>query len=463
MTLIKSISGIRGTIGGPQGENLTPIDVVKFTTAYTRLIAERNPGRKVRIVVGRDARLSGELVRDLVVGTLLASGADVIDVGLCTTPGTEMAVITKRADGGIIITASHNPRQWNALKLLNSAGEFLSDVEGKEVLAMAEEVGYNYPTINEIGKMEEVSDFNDEHIRQVLTLKGVDVEAVKARKFRVVVDAVNSVGGVVIPALLRELGCEVVELNCNPTGEFAHNPEPLAENLTEICEAVVKEKADLGVVVDPDVDRLAFIMENGVMFGEEYTLVAVSQYILKEFGAGATVSNLSSSRALRDVTEALGGSYTAAAVGEVNVTTKMKEVGAVIGGEGNGGVIYPELHYGRDALVGVALFLTYFAKLNKTMTELRAELPAYFASKNKIELTPAIDVDKVLVEMKERYSNENVTDIDGVKIDFAENWVHLRKSNTEPIIRVYTEAKSQAEADQLAERFIAEIKAICNL
>lgn len=463
MTLIKSISGIRGTIGGPQGENLTPIDVVKFTTAYTRLIAERNPGRKVRIVVGRDARLSGELVRDLVVGTLLASGADVIDVGLCTTPGTEMAVITKRADGGIIITASHNPRQWNALKLLNSAGEFLSDVEGKEVLAMAEEVGYNYPTINEIGKMEEVSDFNEEHIRQVLTLKGVDVEAVKARKFRVVVDAVNSVGGVVIPALLRELGCEVVELNCDPTGEFAHNPEPLAENLTEICEAVVKERADLGVVVDPDVDRLAFIMENGVMFGEEYTLVAVSQYILKEFGAGATVSNLSSSRALRDVTEALGGSYTAAAVGEVNVTTKMKEVGAVIGGEGNGGVIYPELHYGRDALVGVALFLTYFAKLNKSMTELRAELPAYFASKNKIELTPAIDVDKVLVEMKERYSNENVTDIDGVKIDFAENWVHLRKSNTEPIIRVYTEAKSQAEADQLAERFIAEIKAICNL
>lgn len=463
MTLIKSISGIRGTIGGPQGENLTPIDVVKFTTAYTRLIAERNPGRKVRIVVGRDARLSGELVRDLVVGTLLASGADVIDVGLCTTPGTEMAVITKRADGGIIITASHNPRQWNALKLLNSAGEFLSDVEGKEVLAMAEEVGYNYPTINEIGKMEEVSDFNDEHIRQVLTLKGVDVEAVKARKFRVVVDAVNSVGGVVIPALLRELGCEVVELNCDPTGEFAHNPEPLAENLTEICEAVVKEKADLGVVVDPDVDRLAFIMENGVIFGEEYTLVAVSQYILKEFGAGATVSNLSSSRALRDVTEALGGSYTAAAVGEVNVTTKMKEVGAVIGGEGNGGVIYPELHYGRDALVGVALFLTYFACLNKTMTELRAELPAYFASKNKIELTPAIDVDKVLVEMKERYSNENVTDIDGVKIDFAENWVHLRKSNTEPIIRVYTEAKSQAEADQLAERFITEIKAICNL
>lgn len=463
MTLIKSISGIRGTIGGAQGENLTPIDVVKFTTAYARLIAERTEGGKIRIVVGRDARLSGELVRDLVVGTLLAAGADVIDVGLCTTPGTEMAVITKKADGGIIITASHNPRQWNALKLLNSEGEFLSDKEGKRVLEMAEELSYNYPAIDRIGKVEERSDFNDEHIRQVLTLKGVDVEAVKARKFRVVVDAVNSVGGVVIPKLLRELGCEVVELNCDPTGEFAHNPEPLAENLTEICAAVVREKADLGVVVDPDVDRLAFIMENGVMFGEEYTLVAVSKYILSTYGAGATVSNLSSSRALRDVTEALGGSYTAAAVGEVNVVTKMKEVGAVIGGEGNGGVIYPELHYGRDALVGVALFLSWFAGMNKTMTELRAELPAYFASKNKIELTPAIDVDKVLLEMKNRYANENVTDIDGVKIDFAENWVHLRKSNTEPIIRIYTEAKSQAEADTLAERFIAEIKAICNL
>ena len=463
MTLIKSISGIRGTIGGAQGENLTPIDVVKFTTAYARLIAERTEGGKIRIVVGRDARLSGELVRDLLVGTLLAAGADVIDVGLCTTPGTEMAVITKKADGGIIITASHNPRQWNALKLLNSDGEFLSDKEGKRVLEMAEELNYNYPAIDRIGKVEERSDFNDEHIRQVLTLKGVDVEAVKARKFRVVVDAVNSVGGVVIPKLLRELGCEVVELNCDPTGEFAHNPEPLAENLTEICAAVVREKADLGVVVDPDVDRLAFIMENGVMFGEEYTLVAVSKYILSTYGAGATVSNLSSSRALRDVTEALGGSYTAAAVGEVNVVTKMKEVGAVIGGEGNGGVIYPELHYGRDALVGVALFLSWFAGMNKTMTELRAELPAYFASKNKIELTPAIDVDKVLLEMKSRYANENVTDIDGVKIDFAENWVHLRKSNTEPIIRIYTEAKSQAEADTLAERFIAEIKAICNL
>lgn len=462
MTLIKSISGIRGTIGGPSGENLTPIDVVKFTTAYTRLIAERNPGKKIRIVVGRDARLSGRLVQNLVEGTLLASGADVIDVGLCTTPGTEMAVITKKADGGIIITASHNPRQWNALKLLNASGEFLSDAEGKRVLEMAEDADYNYPAIDAIGKVEERTDFNAEHIRQVLALKLVDVEAVKARKFRVVVDAVNSIGGVVIPQLLREMGCEVIELNCDPTGEFAHNPEPLPENLTEISEVIRREKADLGVVVDPDVDRLAFVSEDGSMFVEEYTLVAVADYILQHT-VGTTVSNLSSSRALRDVTEAHGGTYYAAAVGEVNVTTKMKEVGAVIGGEGNGGVIYPELHYGRDALVGVALFLTYFAKKNMTMTELRKSYPAYFASKNKIELTPAIDVDKVLVEMKERYAAEKVTDIDGVKIDFAENWVHLRKSNTEPIIRVYTEAKSMAEADALAQRFIAEIKQICNL
>lgn len=463
MTLIKSISGIRGTIGGAQGENLTPIDVVKFTTAYARLMAERNPDRRMRIVVGRDARLSGELVANLVIGTLLATGVDVIDVGLCTTPGTEMAVITKQADGGIIITASHNPRQWNALKLLNAAGEFLSDAEGKRVLAMAEEVDYHYPAIDAIGGLIEQSDYNDEHIARVLALPAVDVEAVRARRFRVVVDAVNSVGGVVIPRLLRELGCEVVELNCEPTGEFAHNPEPLAEHLTEIAEVVVREKADLGVVVDPDVDRLAFMMENGVMFGEEYTLVAVAKYILERNGGGNTVSNLSSSRALRDVTEAAGGSYAAAAVGEVNVVEKMKQVSAVIGGEGNGGVIYPELHYGRDALVGVALFLTWFAGLGKTMTQLRGELPAYFASKNKIALTPAIDVDKVLVEVKGRYISENVTDIDGVKIDFADSWVHLRKSNTEPIIRVYTEAHSQAEADALAARFMDEIQQICNL
>lgn len=462
MTLIKSISGIRGTIGGAPGENLTPIDVVKFTTAYARLIAGRNPERRIRIVVGRDARLSGPMVADLVVGTLLAAGVDVIDAGLCTTPGTEMAVIVKQADGGIIITASHNPRQWNALKLLDARGEFLSDAEGRQVLALAEESGYDYPTIDGIGRVIERTDFNDEHIRRVLALDAVDVEAVRARRFRVVVDAVNSVGGVVIPKLLRELGCDVVELNCAPTGEFAHNPEPLPENLTAISEAVVRERADLGIVVDPDVDRLAFVSEDGSMFVEEYTLVAVADYILSRT-KGDTVSNLSSSRALRDVTERHGGNYHASAVGEVNVVRKMKEVGAVIGGEGNGGVIYPELHYGRDALVGTALFLTYLAEKKMTMTALRKTYPAYFASKNKIQLTPAIDVDKVLTEMKHRYAGERVTDIDGVKIDFAENWVHLRKSNTEPIIRVYTEAKTMAGAEELAQRFIAELRQICHL
>ena len=459
MTLIKSISGIRGTIGGPSGENLTPPDVVKFTTAYVRLIAARTEGRKPVVVVGRDARISGEMVANLVEGTLLACGADVINAGLCTTPGTEMAVIVNRADGGIIITASHNPRQWNALKLLNSRGEFLSDAEGKQVLALSEEE-FDYPEIDAIGHVLSRAPFNDEHIRRVLALPLVDVEAVRRRRYKVVVDAVNSVGGVVIPKLLRELGCEVVELNCEPTGDFAHNPEPLPENLTGISEAVVREKADLGVVVDPDVDRLAFVSEDGTMFGEEYTLVAVADYILSKT-PGDTVSNLSSSRALRDVTERHGCRYYASAVGEVNVTTKMREVGAVIGGEGNGGVIYPELHYGRDALVGTALFLTWLTERGLTMTQLRATYPSYFASKNKIQLTPAIDVDKVLREVKGRYSNENVNDIDGVKIDFPENWVHLRKSNTEPIIRVYTEAKSMDEADALAKRFIAEIEAIC--
>ena len=461
MTLIKSISGIRGTIGGPSGENLTPPDVVKFTTAYVRLIAARTEGRKPVVVVGRDARISGEMVSNLVEGTLLACGADVINAGLCTTPGTEMAVIVNRADGGIIITASHNPRQWNALKLLNSRGEFLSDAEGKQVLALSEEE-FDYPEIDAIGHVLSRAPFNDEHIRRVLALPLVDVEAVRRRHFKVVVDAVNSVGGIVMPKLLRALGCEVVELNCEPTGEFAHNPEPLPEHLTEISQVIVREKADLGVVVDPDVDRLAFVSEDGSMFVEEYTLVAVADYILST-QCGNTVSNLSSSRALRDVTERHGGKYYASAVGEVNVTTKMKEVGAIIGGEGNGGVIYPELHYGRDALVGTALFLTYLAKRGLTMTQLRATYPAYFASKNKIQLTPAIDVDKVLREIKERYRNEQVNDTDGVKIDFPENWVHLRKSNTEPIIRVYTEAKSMAEAEALAQRFIAEIKQICHI
>lgn len=462
MTLIKSISGIRGTIGGHAGDNLTPLDVVKFTTAYARLIAERNPGRKLTIVVGRDARISGEMVANLVEGTLLGCGVDVVNVGLCTTPGTELAVTAHKADGGIIITASHNPRQWNALKLLNGDGEFLSDAEGKRVLAMAEEEDYAYPEIDGIGHVVSRESYNERHIEQVLALPLVDVEAVRARKFKVVVDAVNSVGGVVMPELLRRLGCEVVELNCEPTGEFAHNPEPLPQNLTEIAEVIVREKADLGIVVDPDVDRLAFVNEDGTMFVEEYTLVAVADYVLSH-KVGNTVSNLSSSRALRDVTERRGGHYYASAVGEVNAVAKMKEVGAVIGGEGNGGVIYPELHYGRDALVGTALFLTYLAQRGLTMTQLRATYPAYFASKNKIELTPAIDVDKVLREIKTRYAGEQVNDIDGVKIDFAENWVHLRKSNTEPIIRVYTEAKSMEEADALAQRFIGEIKQICNL
>ena len=462
MTLIKSISGIRGTIGGCVGENLTPIDIVKFTVAYTRFIASKHSGCKLRIVVGRDARISGEMVNDIIEGTLLGCGVDVINVGLCTTPGTEMAVITHKAHGGIIITASHNPKQWNALKLLNERGEFLNDAEGKMVLALADDENFEFPQIDHIGKVVSRKSFNDTHIAQVLGLQMVDVESVRKRHFKVVVDAVNSIGGVVIPQLLRELGCDVVEINCEPNGHFAHNPEPLAENLTEISEVVVREKADLGVVVDPDVDRLALVCEDGTMFGEEYTLVAVADYILSK-GVGNTVSNLSSSRALSDVTFAYGGSYEASAVGEVNVVAKMKETGAVIGGEGNGGVIYPELHYGRDALVGVALFLTYFATLEKSMTELRKSYPAYYASKNKIELTPTIDVDKVLSEMKARYSAERVNDIDGVKVDFAECWVHLRKSNTEPIIRVYSEAKSQADADALAERFIAEIKEICNL
>ena len=462
MTLIKSISGIRGTIGGEVGENLTPIDIVKFTIAYTRFIAGKNEAKRLRIVVGRDARISGEMVNDIIEGTLLGCGADVINVGLCTTPGTEMAVITHKADGGIIITASHNPKQWNALKLLNEKGEFLNAAEGQQVLALAESEDFLFPDVENIGKVISREDFNPTHIDQVLALNLVDVEKVKARHFKVVVDAVNSIGGVVIPALLRRLGCEVVELNCTPDGHFAHNPEPLPQNLTEISEVIVREKADLGVVVDPDVDRLALVNEDGTMFGEEYTLVAVADYILSHT-KGNTCSNLSSSRALSDVTVAHGGSYAASAVGEVNVVTKMKETGAVIGGEGNGGVIYPELHYGRDALVGVALFLTYLAELNIPMTELRKRYPAYFASKNKIELTPAIDVDKVLATFKERYAHERVNDIDGVKIDFAEHWVHLRKSNTEPIIRIYVEAKSQEFADEVAQQFIGEIKEIAGL
>ena len=462
MTLIKSISGIRGTIGGGVGDNLTPIDTVKFTTAFAKLLAEYNPGKRLRVVVGRDARLSGEMVENLVVGTLLGCGIDVINVGLCTTPGVEVAVVAKGADGGIILTASHNPKQWNALKLLGSAGEFLSDAEGKRVLALAESDELTYAPIDEIGVVEECSDFNDEHIDKVLALDLVDVEAVRSAGFKVVVDAVNSVGGVVIPRLLERMGVEVVKINCEPTGQFAHNPEPIPENLTEISEVVRTVGADLGVVVDPDVDRLALVQETGEMFGEEYTLVAVADYVLSHT-PGSTVSNLSSSRALRDVTVARGGSYEAAAVGEVNVVTKMKATGAVIGGEGNGGVIYPASHYGRDALVGVALLLTHLAKSGKKMSELRAEYPEYYISKNKIELTPEIDVDKVLWEILNRYTDYNVTDIDGVKVDFEEGWVHLRKSNTEPIIRIYSEAHSTEEANKMAQGIINEIKDICNL
>lgn len=462
MTLIKSISGIRGTIGGAPGDNLTPIDVVKFTSAYAAFIRSAAGGGRIKIVVGRDARLSGVMVDKLVQGTLMGCGADVIDVGLCTTPGVEMAVTHYGADGGVVLTASHNPRQWNALKLLNAKGEFLSGAAGAEILKMAESERFAYSDVNEIGKVIESVDFTAQHIAEVLALPLVDANAVRARKFRVVVDAVNSVGGVVIPQLLKELGCDVVCLNCEPTGEFAHNPEPLPENLTEISAAVVKEKADLGIVVDPDVDRLAFVNEDGSMFGEEYTLVAVADYVLSKT-PGNTVSNLSSTRALRDITAKHGGKYSASAVGEVNVVAKMKEMNAVIGGEGNGGIIYPAIHYGRDALVGVALFLTHLAAKGGTMTALRASYPDYYISKNKMELTPEIDVDGILLEVKKAYADEKVTDIDGVKIDFADGWVHLRKSNTEPIIRIYSEAEGREAADGFAAKIIDKIEEISSL
>ncbi|MBQ1219668.1 MAG: phosphoglucosamine mutase [Bacteroidales bacterium] len=460
MTLIKSISGIRGTIGGAVGDNLTPLDAVKFAASYAKWQVKRNGNKKLTVVLGRDARLSGELVSDIVEGTLLGCGINVINVGLCTTPGVEMAVISKKADGGIIITASHNPKQWNALKLLNSNGEFLNAQDGAEILDCVLKEEFDFVDIDNIGKVVCRTSYDVEHIDAVLNLPLVDVELVKKQNYKVVVDAVDSVGGIVIPMLLERMGVEVVKLYCEPTGNFSHNPEPLPENLTEIRKVVKAENADLGVIVDPDVDRLALVWENGEMFGEEYTLVAVADYVLSNT-PGNTVSNLSSSRALKDVTEAHGCQYNASAVGEVNVTAKMKETNAVIGGEGNGGVIYPELHYGRDALVGVALFLTHLAKKQCKVSELRATYPNYFASKNKIELTPDIDVDAVLAAMKEKYSNEKVTDIDGVKIDFPEKWVHLRKSNTEPIIRIYAEAKSQEAADELAGKIIAEIKDIC--
>ena len=452
MSLIKSISGIRGTIGGAPGEGLSPLDVVKFTAAYATFISRTPQAKENRlIVVGRDARLSGEMVSGLVVSTLCSMGFDVVNIGLASTPTTEIAVTGEKAAGGIILTASHNPKQWNALKLLNSRGEFLNDAEGKEVLAIAEKEAFDFASVDNLGHVMVNDTYNRRHIEQVLALDLVDRDAIAAADFTVAVDAVNSVGGVVIPQLLRALGVKnVIELNCEATGKFAHTPEPIPENLTQISGLMKQGVADVGFVVDPDVDRLAIVMENGEMFVEEYTLVAVADYILG-ITPGSTVSNLSSSRALRDVTNAHGCEYSAAAVGEVNVVRKMKDTGAVIGGEGNGGVIYPELHYGRDALVGVAVFLTLLAKSGLKVSELKKRYPQYVISKNKIQLTPEIDVDALLEKVKERFAGEKVTDIDGVKIDFDDSWVHLRKSNTEPIIRIYSEASTKERADELAE------------
>lgn len=461
MTLIKSISGIRGTIGGGTGENLTPIDAVKFAAAYGTFIKNKNQDKeKITIVLGRDARISGKMISGLVSDTLVGLGIDVINLGLSTTPTVEVAVPIEKADGGIILTASHNPKQWNALKLLNEKGEFLNGEDGKQILAIAENDDYNFADVDSLGTITENNEYIAKHIQEVLKLELVDVDAIKKANFKVVVDGVNSTGGIAIPALLKELNVACVELYCDPNGHFPHNPEPLKEHLTDISELVVKEKADLGIVVDPDVDRLALICEDGSMFGEEYTLVACADYVLGQLKGGNTVSNLSSSRALRDVTEAHGGKYTASAVGEVNVVQMMKDTNTVIGGEGNGGIIYPESHYGRDSLVGVALFLSHLAKKKVSCKALRESYPSYFMSKNKIQLTPQIDVDNILATMADKYRNEDVNTIDGVKIDFAEEWIHLRKSNTEPIIRIYTEAKSQEKADDLAERFISEIKEI---
>lgn len=460
MALIKSISGIRGTIGGRQGEGLSGVDVVKFTAAYAAFIRKNSNGSGNTIVVGRDARLSGRMVEHLVVGTLMSMGFDVVNIGMASTPTAELAVTAEKACGGIIITASHNPVQWNALKLLNSDGEFLSDAEGKEVIRMAEADDYEFADVMSLGKEYHNDAYILHHIDAVRNLALVDTEAIAKAGFTVAVDAVNSIGGVIIPQLLRALGVrDIIELNCEATGKFAHTPEPIPQNLTQISDLMKNSKADVGFVVDPDVDRLAIVMENGEMFVEENTLIAVADYVLAHT-PGATVSNLSSSRGLRDVTRRHGCDYTAAAVGEVNVVTKMKEVGAVIGGEGNGGVIYPELHYGRDALVGVALFLTLMAKSGLKVSDIKEQLPHYAIAKNKIELTPDIDVDAILEAVKAKYASEEVTDIDGVKIDFADSWVHLRKSNTEPIIRIYSEADTMEEADRLGREMIEVIKSI---
>jgi phosphomannomutase len=459
MTLIKSISGIRGTIGGKPGEGLSPLDVVKFSSAYATFIQQKAGKQNVKIVVGRDARISGEMVSSLVVSSLTAMGCNVVNIGLASTPTTEIAIPAEQADGGIIITASHNPKQWNALKLLNGKGEFLNGNEGAEILKIAEEENFTYANVDKLGHVVQ-KDYTQFHISEVLKLNLVDVEKIKAANFKVAVDAVNSVGGIIVPQMLRALGVSnIVEINCEPTGHFAHTPEPISENLVDVSSRVKAENVDVCFVVDPDVDRLVILNEDGTMFNEEYTLVAVSDFVLSKT-PGNTVSNLSSTRALRDVTEKHGQTYQASAVGEVNVVEKMKATQAVIGGEGNGGVIYPASHYGRDSMVGIALFLTLLAEKKMKCSELRASYPNYFMSKNKIELTPEIDVDNILLKIKEKYSHEQLNDIDGVKIDFPDKWVHLRKSNTEPIIRIYSEAKSEEGAKNIAQQIIGEIKAI---
>ena len=459
MSLIKSISGIRGTIGGKVDENLTPIDAVKFAAAYGSWLKGQAGKEHVKVVIGRDARISGEMIQNLVQYTLIGLGIDVVNIGLSTTPTVEVAVPLEKADGGIILTASHNPKEWNALKLLNDKGEFVSDQDGKAILKIAQENDFSFASVDHLGKLTHDDRYIDLHIEKILALPLVTPEAIQKKKFRVVVDAVNSTGGIAIPSLLERLGVEVVKLYCEPNGHFPHNPEPLKEHLGDICKRVVEEKADFGIVVDPDVDRLAFITDQGEMFGEEYTLVACADYVLSK-AKGNVVSNLSSSRALRDIAQKHGVSYSAAAVGEVNVVTEMKHIEAIIGGEGNGGIIYPELHYGRDALVGVALFLSLLAERGGSVQQLRESYPAYFMSKNKIQLTEQINPDQILRAMEQKYAHEQTTTIDGLKIDFTDSWVHLRKSNTEPIIRIYTEAKSQKEADALAQRFIQEMQAL---
>ena len=461
MTLIKSISGIRGTIGGAAGDGLTPLDIVKFTSAYGSWAVKKSGIKK--IVIGRDARLSGSMVNNIVIGTLQGLGIDVVDLGLSTTPTVEVAVPMEKAAGGIILTASHNPKQWNALKLLNDKGEFISDADGKEVLEIAENSDFNYAEVNDLGKVTLDNSYMQKHIDAILALPLVDVNAIAKANFKVVIDCVNSTGGIFVPALLEALGVKTVhQLYCEPDGNFPHNPEPLPENLIALSHEVVAKNASLGIAVDPDVDRLCFVNEDGNMFGEEYTLVAVADYVLKN-NKGNTVSNLSSTRALRDVTEAAGGEYSGAAVGEVNVVNKMKEVNAVIGGEGNGGVIYPELHYGRDALAGIALFLTHLAKFGKPISVLRSSYPAYFISKNKITLTPEMDIDALLIKVEEKYKAQPHSTIDGLKIEFDKQWVHLRKSNTEPIIRIYSEGDSETVANNLANKIIADIKEILKL